>query len=119
MMWRIAMTTKYVLATLVSGLCAAAALAQQPAPEPAAPPDKLFFLENMPPLATMGAKIDIIRSEGGVPGPVVAGKPYSARSITESTQMLADGNRIAQKNERSEERRVGKECRSRKSTKHQ
>ena len=93
------MTTKYVLATLVSGLCAAAALAQQPAPEPAAPPDKLFFLENMPPLATMGAKIDIIRSEGGVPGPVVAGKPYSARSITESTQMLADGNRIAQRNE--------------------
>jgi hypothetical protein len=93
------MSTKFTLATLVSGLCAAAAVAQQPAPEPAVPPDKLFFLENMPPLATMGAKIDIIRSEGGVPGPVVAGKPYSARSITESTQMLADGNRIAQKNE--------------------
>jgi hypothetical protein len=29
----------------------------------------------------------------------VKNKPYSARSITESTQMLADGNRIVQRNE--------------------
>ncbi len=43
--------------------------------------------------------IDIIRSEGDVLGPVVKGKPYSARSITESTQTLADGNRITQRNE--------------------
>ena len=92
------MSSKHILATLASGLCAAAAVAQPPTP-PEPPPDKLFFLENLPPLATMGAKIDIIRSEGGVPGPVVAGKPYSARSITESTQVLADGNRIAQRNE--------------------
>jgi hypothetical protein len=92
------MSSKYTLATFVGGLCAATAFAQPPTP--AAPAtDKLFFLENLPPLATMGAKIDIIRSEGGVPGPVVEGKPYSARSITESTQMLADGNRIAQRNE--------------------
>ncbi len=92
------MSSKYTLATLVSGLCAAAAIAQPPTPpEPAL--DKLFLLENLPPLATMGAKIDIIGSEGGVPGPVVEGKPYSARSITESTHMLADGNRIAQRNE--------------------
>jgi len=48
---------------------------------------------------TGGARIDFIRSEGGVPGPVVKGKPYSARSITESTQTLADGNRITQRNE--------------------
>ena len=44
--------------------------------------DKLFVLENLPPLATMGAKIDFIRSEGGVPGPVVKAKPYTARAIT-------------------------------------
>jgi hypothetical protein len=92
------MSSKYTLATLASGLCAVAAVAQPPTP-PEPPTDKLFFLENLAPLATMGAKIDIIRSEGGVPGPVVEGKPYSARSITESTQMLADGNRIAQRNE--------------------
>ncbi len=92
------MSSKYTLVTLVSGLWAATAFAQPPTP-PAPATDKLFFLENLPPLATMGAKIDIIRSEGGVPGPVVEGKAYSARSITESTQMLADGNRIAQRNE--------------------
>jgi len=34
-----------------------------------------------------------------VPGAVVAGKPYAADSITESTQTLADGNRITARNE--------------------
>jgi hypothetical protein len=77
-----------------AGFCTAVAVAQPPAP-----PDRFLFLENLPPLATMGARIDIIGSEGGVPGPVVKGKPYSARSITESTQTLADGNRITQRNE--------------------
>ena len=94
------MSSKYILATLVSGVCAATAIAQPPTPpQPPEPLDKLFVLENLPPLATMGAKIDFIRSEGGVPGPVVEGKPYSARSITESAQVLADGNRITQRNE--------------------
>ena len=91
------MRSKYRLATLVSGLCAATAIAQPPTPP--APDQQLFVVGNAAPLATMATKIDFIRSEGGVPGPVVAGKPYSARSITESTQMLADGNRIAQRNE--------------------
>jgi hypothetical protein len=59
----------------------------------------LFFLQNVAPLPVFSGQIDIIRSEGGVPGPVVKGKPYSARSITESTQTLADGNRITQRNE--------------------
>ena len=66
---------------------------------PAPPEDTLFFLQNVAPLPAFGGRIDILRSEGGVPGPVVKGKPYSARSITESTQTLADGNRIAQRNE--------------------
>lgn len=92
------MSSKYILATFLSGLCAVTADAQ-PATPPGPPPDKLFILRDMPPLATMGARIDIIRSEGGVLGPVVEGKPYSARSITESTQVLADGNRITQRNE--------------------
>jgi hypothetical protein len=104
MMWRIAMNTKYSLATLVSGLCAAAAIAQPQtpplppeAPAPASAP--LFVLGNLSPLTTMGGQIDFIRSEGGVPGPVIEGKPYSARAITESAQVLADGNRITQRNE--------------------
>jgi hypothetical protein len=81
-------------ALFAAGLCTAVAVAQPPVP-----PDRFLFLENLPPLATMAARIDIIGSEGGVPGPVVKGKPYSARSITESTQTLADGNRITQRNE--------------------
>jgi len=92
------MRSKYTVATLLSGMCAATAIAQPPTP-PEPPPDKLFVVGNAPPLAIMGGRIDFIRSEGGVPGPIVEGKPYSARSITESAQMLADGNRITQRNE--------------------
>lgn len=96
------MRSKLVCAVLVIGTgCVSAAAAQQ-APPPGRPqsaPDKLFVLENVAPLPTFGASIDIIRSEGGVPGPHVTGKPYSARAVTESTQTLADGNRLTQRNE--------------------
>ena len=94
------MSSKYTWAALMLGISSAPALGQTPAQLPALEPaDKLFVLEGLPPLATMGARIDFIRGEGGIPGPVVEGKPYSARSITESTQTLADGNRIVQRNE--------------------
>ena len=90
------MSSKHKWAILVAAAaCSTTAAAQPPMP----PPDKLFFVENLPPLPALGARVDFIRSEGGVPGPVVKGKPYSARSITESTQTLADGNRITQRNE--------------------
>jgi hypothetical protein len=99
MMRRIAMSSKYVWTTLVAGgIGFTTAVAQPPTP-PDPPTDRLFFLQNAPPLPALGGRIDIIRSEGGVPGPVVEGKPYSARSITESTQSFADGNRITQRNE--------------------
>jgi hypothetical protein len=93
------MSKKYIGALFIAaGIGVTTAMAQPPTPPDA--PDKLFFVENLPPLPMMGgARIDFIRSEGGVPGPVVKGKPYSARSITESTQTLADGNRITQRNE--------------------
>lgn len=92
------MSSKFVCAVLAIGCCWASTTAAQPLPAPA--PDKLFIVENAAPLATFGSgSIDIIRSEGAVPGPVVKGKPYSARAITESTQTLADGNRITQRNE--------------------
>jgi hypothetical protein len=94
------MSSKYVWATLVLGISGAPVFAQTVTPAPGPEPgNKLFVLEGLPPLATMGARIDFIRGEGGVPGPVVEGKPYSARSVTESTQTLADGNRIVQRNE--------------------
>ena len=89
------MSSKYTWAILLAaGL--GPAMAQPPPPTP---PDTLFFVQNAAPLPVFHGQIDIIRSEGGVPGPVVKGKPYSARSITESTQTLADGNRITQRNE--------------------
>ena len=95
------MSSKYMWATFIAaGLCTTAIA--QPPPAPPVPPDadRLFVLQNGPPLPVFsGNQIDFIRSEGGVPGPVVKGKPYSARSITESTQMLADGNRITERNE--------------------
>jgi hypothetical protein len=98
MIRRIVMSSKYKWAIFVAaGACATAGIAQPPTPSET--PDKLFFVENLPPLMTTGARVDFIRSEGGVPGPLVKGKPYSARSITESTQMLADGNRITDRNE--------------------
>ena len=94
------MSSKDTLAAFIAaGLCATA-LAQPPAsPAPPRDADRLFVLQNLPPLPVFGGRIDVIRSEGGVPGPVVKGKPYSARSITESTQTLADGNRITERNE--------------------
>jgi hypothetical protein len=97
MIRRIVMS-KYMGSVFIAGICATTAIAQPP-PAPPEPADKLFFVENLPPLQPRISTIDFIRSEGGVPGPVVKGKPYSARSITESTQTLADGNRITQRNE--------------------
>jgi hypothetical protein len=102
MMRRIVMSSKFVCALfMIGGGCAWSAAAQPPAPSalPQPAPDKLFILENVAPLPTFGASIDIIRSEGAVPGPHITGKPYSARAITESTRTLADGNRITQHNE--------------------
>jgi hypothetical protein len=74
--------------------------AQPPAaPVPPPPEDTVFFLSNAAPLPAFAGRIDILRGEGDIPGVVVLDKPYSARSITQSTQTLADGNRITQRNE--------------------
>jgi hypothetical protein len=81
-------------------LCASALLFSAAAQPPPAPnEERVFFISNAAPLPVFGGKIDILRGEGDVLGPVVKGKPYSGRSITESTQTLADGNRIVQRNE--------------------
>ncbi|HUQ52673.1 MAG TPA: hypothetical protein VM692_10670 [Gammaproteobacteria bacterium] len=97
------MSSKHGLTSLVASVCGAwatLASAQGPEPLPPLPPeDTLFFLQNAPPLPALRGRVDVIRGEGSVMGPVVEGKPYSARSITESTQVLADGNRIMQRNE--------------------
>jgi hypothetical protein len=70
-------------------------VAAQPPPVTApAPPDSLFYVTTAAPV-----RLDVLGAEGVVPGGVVKDKPYSADSITESTQVLADGNRITHKNQ--------------------
>ena len=103
------MSSKHGLASwlvVACGLGAGVVGAQTAAPAPPLPPlpttapeDTLFFLQNIAPLPAFGAQIDVLGSAGSVAGPVVKGKPYSARTITESTQTLGDGNRIVQRNE--------------------
>ena len=48
--------------------------------------------------AVAGPTFEFISSEMGVAGKVVKGAPYSADAVTETTQKLADGNRISRKN---------------------
>lgn len=69
------------------------------APPLEAPQDTVFFLSNTAPLPPLGGPINIVGGGGDALGPLVKDKPYSARSITESTQTLADGNRIVRRNE--------------------
>jgi hypothetical protein len=44
-----------------------------------------------------GHTFEFISSEMGVAGKLVKGAPYSAEAVTETTQTLADGNRISRK----------------------
>jgi hypothetical protein len=73
--------------------------AQDSVPPGAAPANTMVFIGNGAPIVPFGGRIDVLRSEGSVLGKVVKGKPYSADSVTESTQILADGNRITSRNE--------------------
>ncbi len=85
---------------LLAGACSVCATAGAQPPTPPTPPeDRVLFLQNVAPLPVFGGSIEVLGGGGGIAGPVVKGKPYSARSITESTQALADGNRIVQRNE--------------------
>ncbi len=95
------MTRFSVMALAITGACggSTAAFAQAPTAEHEPPHDTLFFVANAAPVMPLGGPFQVIGFGGDVPGAVVAGKPYSADSITESTQMLADGNRITARNE--------------------
>jgi hypothetical protein len=74
-----------------------AALAQEPRPAPNG--DAVFYVANgAAPIMPLGGKIDVLWAGGSVIGEVVENKPYSAESLTESTQLLADGNRITTTN---------------------
>ena len=95
------MTRFSLIALAVMGACggSTAAFAQPSATEREPPHDTLFFVANAAPVMPLGGPFQVIGFSGDVPGAVVAGKPYAADSITESTQVLADGNRITARNE--------------------
>src|SRR5690606_33516253 len=60
-------------------------------------PDKVLVLQSGA-LAPASGVVNVISGEARVVGEVVTGKPYSADSITETIQTLADGNRIVSTN---------------------
>jgi hypothetical protein len=69
-----------------------------PAPPPGAPGHPMMLHRGG---VVGGHTFEFISSEMGVPGSVVKGAPYSAEGVTETTQTLADGNRISRKNSTS------------------
>src|SRR4051794_13582226 len=87
----------FVARSFAASACSLPLLAAaQPPPSaaPPPPPDSMFYVTSAAPL-----RLDVLGAEGVVPGGVVKEKPYTADSITESTQILVDGNRITHKNQ--------------------
>lgn len=79
---------------------AAAAYAQKPPAEPPLPPeDDVVFFQAGPgggpgtPMPLVGG-VELLGFEGESATRVVKGTPFSATAVTETTQQLADGNRI-------------------------
>jgi hypothetical protein len=73
--------------------------APTPMPAPAPVADTMFFVSSGAPLMPVGGQVRVLRGESAVLGEVVKDKPYTADAVTESTQILADGNRVTNRNE--------------------
>lgn len=54
-------------------------------------------LQELPPPPMPGGDVLFVASEMSFDGKLVKGAPYSAEAVTESTQVLSDGNRIVNK----------------------
>jgi hypothetical protein len=95
------MTPRYLRAAGAIALSWAlpCALSAQPVQAPAPQQDTMFFVGSGAAVMPFGGQVDVIGGEGSVLGGVVKDKPYSASSVTESTQILSDGNRIVNRNE--------------------
>jgi hypothetical protein len=91
--------TKSKIALAVSAIVWSCAAAAQPQPTERTPaPGNTVYIANTAVTPFVG-QVDMLRGEGAVLGGVVKDKPFSASSITESAQVLADGNRIVNRNE--------------------
>src|SRR5687768_6505576 len=99
-----------VLAIMAAGavslLASAASFAQSPQPAPPAEPAVVVqgrFAQGpdgVPPPPTANTFV-FVASEFGFGGKIVQGKPYSAEAVTESIQILGDGNRIVNRSSSS------------------
>src|SRR5690606_29239267 len=82
-------------AAAVSMLCAAArGQDADPPAEPGVQVNTVMVVPSPAPFVGVAGAVEVLGAQGSVMGEVVTGKPYSAESVTESIQTLADGNRI-------------------------
>jgi len=82
------------------GIAAVAAASLALAQDSGQVKEKTFFFQRFadgpgPALAPLGGNVGFISAEMSFEGKTVTGAPYSAEAITETTQTLADGNRIS------------------------
>jgi hypothetical protein len=87
--------TYAVTAIAALGLTANGLLAQTPDnPQQ----DTVYFVGHRAAITPMAGNVDFVAGIGSIPGEAVKGQPYSAESVTEMVQVLADGNRITREN---------------------
>lgn len=79
------------------GLCASASFAQVVIAPPPSGAIGAYVTTSGPMTMKLDHEAAFIGAEFGVETKVVKGLPYSAQAVTESTQTLADGNRIVHK----------------------
>jgi hypothetical protein len=88
-----------ILVTGMLLLCALNAFAQQqePTPQPASAPDgkvEFFYGQSEKTPFPSANTFSFVNSEFVFDGKPIKGAPYSAEAVTETTQVLSDGNRI-------------------------
>ena len=87
---------QFLVAVLAAGLFAACGFAQAPPAHRALPPDAPAGFAQQPPLPPPPPPegFDMLGFEPMRGGKVVKGSPFSAVAVSETTQLLADGNHI-------------------------
>ncbi len=86
------MNRKWILSALMAAVLGGTVVTMSQEPPPGLPPHGEFM-----PGGPLGARMEILGFEEMHPGKVVAGAPYSAVSVTETIQTLADGTTIDRK----------------------
>jgi hypothetical protein len=86
------MNRKWILSVFTAAMLSSAAALSAQEPPPGPPPH-----DELMPGGPIGGRMKILGFEEMHPGKVVAGAPYSAVGITETSQALADGTTINRK----------------------